>query len=532
MSSHNKMIIGAIVIIVILIGIYMSSSSTSSSSTEEFTYTDLFESSFDDPFQRLQNLKQSDLKDRLRSLQTPTVSEEFSVENYPQSTPMNVMYSDSNGNLATTTDLGLQNLTVSGDSTFANDNVIINSGDIAGPGKQTRINSQGIIFGGSNNGREVNSAQITAGKHDANALCIVGMSDTNKANRRIHTWAEGGMINEGEIASRLSSGPGQFRAAHGDYGTIFRQDGDNFYVLTTKKGDQMGTWGDTRPLYINNASGDVTMAHNLSVGGRVLAGKNLQTNRNRVCFSNGVDDPNHSIYNNNNNIDGEGQFDGMKMNVYAGLDVRTGNANGAVPKTVLSVRDDNVNVNGKMSVHSGAPWAVPNGKMSNGSVTIGDINKNFGGGSGWTANTAGLMMECADTTEIAVHDAGTRVASAMNYHGPSNTIEVGRDMGWGPSTVSFGGQDVFRFGRYAVVGTQWKSTDMAFNDWHAMISGVANTRLWEQNNETRVAPINGIWHIYIVNSRYIDAGNGSTVDVTFLSKRMKNSLAAGGAKGY
>ena len=36
------------------------------------------------------------------------------VENFPQPAPMNVMYSDANGNLATTTDLGLQNLTIAG----------------------------------------------------------------------------------------------------------------------------------------------------------------------------------------------------------------------------------------------------------------------------------------------------------------------------------------------------------------------------------------------------------------------------------
>jgi hypothetical protein len=40
------------------------------------------------------------------------------VENFPQSTPMNVMYSDAAGNLATTTDLGLQNLNVNGNSTI------------------------------------------------------------------------------------------------------------------------------------------------------------------------------------------------------------------------------------------------------------------------------------------------------------------------------------------------------------------------------------------------------------------------------
>jgi hypothetical protein len=42
-------------------------------------------------------------------------SSEHIVENFPQSTPMNVMYSDASGNLGTTTDLGLQNLTISSD---------------------------------------------------------------------------------------------------------------------------------------------------------------------------------------------------------------------------------------------------------------------------------------------------------------------------------------------------------------------------------------------------------------------------------
>lgn len=49
---------------------------------------------------------------------SPSSSNEHIVENYPQPTPMNVMYSDANGNLATTSDLGLQNLTVKSDSSF------------------------------------------------------------------------------------------------------------------------------------------------------------------------------------------------------------------------------------------------------------------------------------------------------------------------------------------------------------------------------------------------------------------------------
>jgi len=38
------------------------------------------------------------------------------IENFPQQPPMNVMYSDANGNLATTTNVGLENLTVKGES--------------------------------------------------------------------------------------------------------------------------------------------------------------------------------------------------------------------------------------------------------------------------------------------------------------------------------------------------------------------------------------------------------------------------------
>ena len=283
------------------------------------------------------------------------------VENFPQSVPMNVMYSDSNGNLGTTTDLGLQHLTVKGESSF----------------------------GGS--------------------ATVGGMIDTPSINRNSGDWLR--VNDQGASVGQTAMYGGvcinDTRQAHG--------------------GLSVGDWN------ANVGQG------NIHATGRVLAGKNLQTIRNRVCFSNGLDDPNHSIYNNGYNIDGEGGWDGLKMNVYSGLDVRTGNANGVVPKNVLSVRDDQVNVNAKMNIHAGGPWAIPNGKMSNGSMTIGDIYKNFGGGSGFSENTAGLMMECADKTEIAVHDAGTRVASAMYYDGPANTISIGRDMGWGVSNVSVGG---------------------------------------------------------------------------------------------
>jgi hypothetical protein len=76
-------------------------------------------------------------------------------------------------------------------------------------------------------------------------------------------------------------------------------------------------------------------------------------------------------------------------------------------------------------------YAVPNNRMFPGSLTIGGVNDNYGHGNNWTGNTAGLLMECADKTEIAVHDSGSRVASIAAYDGPNNRVEIGRDMAWG-----------------------------------------------------------------------------------------------------
>jgi hypothetical protein len=78
-------------------------------------------------------------------------------------------------------------------------------------------------------------------------------------------------------------------------------------------------------------------------------------------------------------------------------------------------------------------YGVVNNNMSAGSLTIGDTGVNFGGGTtGWLTNTAGLLMECADNTEIAIHDAGNRLASFMYYEGgATNRFQIGRNMFWG-----------------------------------------------------------------------------------------------------
>jgi hypothetical protein len=97
----------------------------------------------------------------------------------------------------------------------------------------------------------------------------------------------------------------------------------------------------------------------------------------------------------------------------------------------------NFQVRGTASICGGTNYANTNNYMASGSLTIGASNKNYGGGSNWNGNTAGLLFECQDNTEIAVHDAGDRVASLM-YDG-SNQISIGRDMGWGVSNIITGG---------------------------------------------------------------------------------------------
>jgi len=87
-------------------------------------------------------------------------------------------------------------------------------------------------------------------------------------------------------------------------------------------------------------------------GGAISTNGNLHTERGRLAFSDSADDQNHTIYNNFKNIDGEGVWDGMKMNVLAGLSVRVGNVRGKNLKTALYI--DNA---GKTGIGTTKPTA-------------------------------------------------------------------------------------------------------------------------------------------------------------------------------
>jgi hypothetical protein len=93
--------------------------------------------------------------------------------------------------------------------------------------------------------------------------------------------------------------------------------------------------------------------------------------------------------------------------------------------------------NGAVSIQGTGNWAIATG-MTAGSLTIGNITQNYGEQSGAVANMAGLMMERADNTEIAVHDSGASIHSFMRYTTNGN-FTIGRNMGHGIANVNIAG---------------------------------------------------------------------------------------------
>jgi len=179
---------------------------------------------------------------------------------------------------------------------------------------------------------------------------------------------------------------------------------------------------------------------------------------------------------------------------------------------------------GTASICGGTNFANANNYVAPGSLVIGDCVRNYGGGTGgWNSNTAGLLLECLNDTEIAVHDSGTRVASFMYYTNASNTFTIGRamDSTWGTTKVETRGDLILnagtggRFIKYGSDGNYYatfnggNSSNAPFIEFYAF----GARRMYIGNSTS--------------NDNYIQAENGTNIRIgTNGSTRM--SFLAGG----
>ncbi|MFM5317357.1 tail fiber domain-containing protein [Aeromonas veronii] len=59
------------------------------------------------------------------------------------------------------------------------------------------------------------------------------------------------------------------RMVQGNYGSFWRQDGSNVYLMFTNAGDQNGSYNGLRPMYANLANGNVNFGHAVDIGGNL-----------------------------------------------------------------------------------------------------------------------------------------------------------------------------------------------------------------------------------------------------------------------
>lgn len=80
------------------------------------------------------------------------------------------------------------------------------------------------------------------------------------------------VISDGEIVSKSANG---FRLANGNTGVMLRNDGKDFYALTTPTGQaQDGQWNTLRPFSFNLASGRVALRNGVDISGGAMVSHN------------------------------------------------------------------------------------------------------------------------------------------------------------------------------------------------------------------------------------------------------------------
>lgn len=90
------------------------------------------------------------------------------------------------------------------------------------------------------------------------------MSDHAGSNNWVCNMLSNGQLHVATQIASLSCdvGGAQYRAIHGNYGYMIRNDGQQTYGLVTANGDPWGTWTSARPWVINNSTGVMSINGN------------------------------------------------------------------------------------------------------------------------------------------------------------------------------------------------------------------------------------------------------------------------------
>ncbi|MBD8454742.1 tail fiber domain-containing protein [Serratia rubidaea] len=254
------------------------------------------------------------------------------------------------------------------------------------------------------------------------------------------------LISDGEIISKSANG---FRLANGNTGVMLRNDGTDFYALTTSAGQaQDGQWNTLRPFSFNLTSGRVALRNGVDISGGAMVSHN-------AGISTATTGPAPLI---------NGQ-------VYYAADVSTGFTSGNVTTTMLmgsrvvagkedygllSYRDWQGNWN-ELQVR-------PNAELSVGQLIKRNVN-----GWIWAAGNQNVNNN-ADRITNGMHIQGASDLSADLYH----YERIGKHHMLGLHVANGGAQGWYEFR----------------NDGHAYTNGVWNSSS-DARMKTDINPIDG-----------------------------------------
>ena len=104
-----------------------------------------------------------------------------------------------------------------------------------------------------------------------NAQVINGVNDDIAELKSLSTLRQR-VVSDGEIVSKSANG---FRLANGNTGVMLRNDGRDFYALTTPGGLALnGQWNTLRPFSFNLASGRVALRNGVDISGGAMVSHN------------------------------------------------------------------------------------------------------------------------------------------------------------------------------------------------------------------------------------------------------------------